>query len=128
MHCRQKTPIWLKSAVCLAPITTWVYATYSESDCREPWLGMIVMDIAGQCQNEQNPQVVYFEVDTCPLGRLPNTVDINNTRYALYCMKYGNGTISLDLLTFLICVGIFTMDLMGITIKRSRHSKSSSAL
>ena len=53
---------------------------------------MIVMDIAGQCQNEQNPQVVYFEVDTCPLGRLPNTVDINNTRYALYCMKYGNGT------------------------------------
>lgn len=28
----------------------------------------------------------------CPLGRLPNTVDINNTRYALYCMTYGNGT------------------------------------
>ena len=32
----------------------------------------------------QNPPVIYFEEETCPLGRLPNTVDINNTRYALY--------------------------------------------
>ena len=36
------------------------------------------------------PPVMYFEVDNCPLGRLPLEIEVQNTKYLLYCITFGN--------------------------------------
>ena len=38
-----------------------------------------------------NPPVVYFEVDFCPLSRLPHEIKLHDKNYTLFCITYGNG-------------------------------------
>ena len=77
-------------------IDEWYKNCHKPSRCRS-----VHVETGASCTGEvstsrrqpvmADPPMVYFEVDLCPLSRLPTEIKLpNGKRYSLFCITYGN--------------------------------------